>query len=100
MEVVALVAVTVLLGGIVVLLALWGRKGKEGSEEEESAEKANGHAVPEKPTKKQKPQRPRKEKVKPHSFSHPLLASALKVTLSIIKCSASLCRWRLHLLKL
>lgn len=87
MEVVALVAVTVLLGGIVVLLALWGRKAKESSEEEPSAAKANGQAVPQKqPTKKQKPQRPRKEKAQAHTFSHPLLASALKAHSGNISC--------------
>ncbi|XP_069800880.1 transducin beta-like protein 2 [Dendropsophus ebraccatus] len=86
MEVVALVAVTVVLGGIVVLLALWGRK--EGSNQQETgAEKANGHAVPEKQsTKKQKPQKPRKEKPQAHSFSHPLLASALKAHSGNITC--------------
>ncbi|XP_044142988.1 transducin beta-like protein 2 [Bufo gargarizans] len=85
MEVVALVAVTVLLGGIVVLLTLWGRKAKEGAEP--SAEQANGKAVPEKqPAKKQKPQRPRKEKAQPHTFSHPLLASALKAHSGSITC--------------
>ncbi|XP_056414615.1 transducin beta-like protein 2 [Hyla sarda] len=87
MEVVALVAVTVVLGGIVVLLALWGRKGKEGSELETGAEKANGHAVPEKqPTKKQKQPRPRKEKTQAHTFSHPLLAAALKAHSGNITC--------------
>ncbi|KAM3933669.1 transducin beta-like protein 2 [Leptodactylus fuscus] len=87
MEVVLLVAVTVLLGGIVVLLSLWGRKAKQGSESETSGEKANGHAVPEKQTtKKQKPQKPRKEKTQPHTFSHPLLASALKAHSGGITC--------------
>ncbi|XP_075710243.1 transducin beta-like protein 2 [Rhinoderma darwinii] len=87
MEVVALVAVTVLLGGIVVLLALWGKKAKEGSELEPGAEKANGQAIPDKQSaKKQKPQKPRKDKAKPHTFSHPLLASALKAHSGNITC--------------
>ncbi|XP_077150634.1 transducin beta-like protein 2 [Ranitomeya variabilis] len=87
MEAVALVAVTVLLGGIVVFLALWGRKAKEGGELEPGAEKANGEAFSEKQSaKKQKLRKPRKEKTQSHSFSHPLLAAALKAHSGNITC--------------
>ncbi|CAJ0928363.1 unnamed protein product [Ranitomeya imitator] len=87
MEAVALVAVTVLLGGIVVFLALWGRRAKEGGELEPGAEKANGEAFSEKQSaKKQKLRKPRKEKTQSHSFSHPLLAAALKAHSGNITC--------------
>ncbi|XP_072284988.1 transducin beta-like protein 2 [Pyxicephalus adspersus] len=87
MEVAALVAVSVLLGGIILLLAVWSKKGKHVSEPEPSEHKANGQAVPEKePSKKQKQQRPRKEKAQQHTFTHPLLASALKAHSGNITC--------------
>lgn len=87
MEVVALVAVSVVLGGIILLLAVWRQKGREVSEPEPSDYKANGQAVPEKQlSKKQKQQKPRKEKTRQHTFTHPLLASALKAHSGNITC--------------
>ncbi|XP_068121959.1 transducin beta-like protein 2 [Hyperolius riggenbachi] len=87
MEAVALVAVTVLIGGIILLLAVWRSRGKTGSEPEPSDQRANGQAVPEKhPSKKTKQQKPRKERAQQHNFSHPLLASALKAHSGNITC--------------
>ncbi|XP_063812227.1 transducin beta-like protein 2 isoform X1 [Pseudophryne corroboree] len=87
MEAVALVVVSVLLGGLVLLLTLWGKRTSEASVAEPSAQVANGQAVPGKQTaKKPKQQKLRKEKVQQHTFTHPLLASALKAHSGNVTC--------------
>lgn len=83
MDPAALVALTLLLGALVVLVALAvGRRKEEIQEETEQAAEftAEGSAVKGPPSKKQKQekQRARKERPSQHTFSHPLLASSLK----------------------
>ncbi|KAM4699788.1 transducin beta-like protein 2 [Discoglossus pictus] len=87
MEVVSLVAVSVLLGGLVLLLAVLGLRLKGDKEPEPNDHKTNGQAVPDKqPAKKQKQQKLRKEKPQQHTFTHPLLAAALKAHSGNITC--------------
>uniref|UniRef100_A0A3P9PU02 Transducin beta like 2 n=1 Tax=Poecilia reticulata TaxID=8081 RepID=A0A3P9PU02_POERE len=70
MEVAALVALTLLLGALVILVALAvGRRKEEIKEETEQAGPTS---------KKQDKQRSRKDKPAQHNFSHPLLAASLK----------------------
>ncbi|XP_053313214.1 transducin beta-like protein 2 [Spea bombifrons] len=84
---IALVAVSVLLGGLVVLLTFLFQKTRAESKPEPSDLKANGQTVPEKqPGKKQKLQKLRKEKPQQHTFAHPLLASALKAHSGNVTC--------------
>ncbi|XP_068600917.1 transducin beta-like protein 2 [Brachionichthys hirsutus] len=83
MELAALVALTALLGALVVLvgLALGRRKEELREEAEQEAElAAEGSAVkgPSAKRPKQEKQRSRKEKAPQHTFSHPLLAASLK----------------------
>ncbi|OCT91143.1 transducin beta-like protein 2 isoform X1 [Xenopus laevis] len=84
---VAVVAVSVLLGGLLLLLALLGRRTRSEDEQDLSAEKANGEAAQEKlPTKKPKLQKLRKEKTQQHNFTHPLLAASLKAHSGNVTC--------------
>ncbi|XP_005813862.1 transducin beta-like protein 2 [Xiphophorus maculatus] len=83
MEVAALVALTLLLGALVILVALAvGRRKEEMKEETEQAAESSGEASAAKgPTskkQKQDKQRSRKDKPAQHNFSHPLLAASLK----------------------
>lgn len=83
MELAALVALTLLLGALVGLVAMAvGRRKEEIREESEQAAEftAEGNVSKGAPSKKQKQekQRSRKDKPSQHSFSHPLLASSLK----------------------
>lgn len=78
-----MVALTLLLGALVMLVAVAvGRQKEEIREETEQMAKfaAEGSAVKAPAAKKQKQekQRSRKEKASQHTFSHPLLASSLK----------------------
>ncbi|XP_075878595.1 transducin beta-like protein 2 [Nelusetta ayraudi] len=90
MELAALVALTLLLGALVGLVALAvGRRKEEIRMEEQAAEYAgesNGAKVsaPKKP--KQEKQRTRKDKVSQHTFSHPLLAATLKSHSGNVTC--------------
>ncbi|MBN3325419.1 TBL2 protein, partial [Atractosteus spatula] len=83
MELAALVAVSLLIGALVLLVAVALGKQRGGPKEEAepgedaAAEKAEGekHCASKRPKQQQ---RPRKERPQQHSFSHPLLASSLK----------------------
>ncbi|KAM4797113.1 transducin beta-like protein 2 [Rhinophrynus dorsalis] len=87
MEVVVLVAVSVLLGGIILLLAVLNKRAQGDNSSESNAQKENGQAGPEKqPVKKPKQQKLRKEKQQQHTFTHPLLASALKAHSGNVTC--------------
>ncbi|XP_061755013.1 transducin beta-like protein 2 [Nerophis ophidion] len=84
MEMVALVALTLLLGALVVLVAFAVGKRKEELREEaeqtsEFAAEVNvTKSVAAKKQKQDKQQRSRKDKPSQHNFSHPLLAASLK----------------------
>uniref|UniRef100_A0A1A8KWI4 Transducin (Beta)-like 2 n=2 Tax=Nothobranchius TaxID=28779 RepID=A0A1A8KWI4_NOTKU len=83
MEIAALVAVTLLLGALVGLVALAvGRRKEEKREEiEQTVESSVESSAAKGPTSKkpkQEKQRSRKDKPAQHSFSDPLLASSLK----------------------
>ncbi|XP_074528514.1 transducin beta-like protein 2 [Halichoeres trimaculatus] len=90
MEVAALVALTLLLGALVILVALAvGRRKEEIREEQEqaaefTAESSTKAPVSKKP--KQEKQRSRKDKAAQHTFSHPLLASSLKSHSGNVTC--------------
>lgn len=83
MEFGAIIALTVLIGALVILVAVAiGRQKRESSEQDEQ-KKDSDSSVEENtvkaPAKKQKQQqRPRKERQQQHTFSHQLLASSLK----------------------
>ncbi|KAK5611164.1 Transducin beta-like protein 2 [Crenichthys baileyi] len=83
MEVAALVALTLLLGALVILVALAVVRRKEEIKEEseqaaESSAEASAAKGPTSKKQKQEKQRSRKDKPAQHSFSHPLLAASLK----------------------
>lgn len=83
MEAAALVALTLLLGALVVLVGIAvGRRKEEIKEETEQAAECSAEASAAKgPTsrkQKQDKQRSRKDKSAQHTFSHPLLAASLK----------------------
>ncbi|KAM8834725.1 transducin beta-like protein 2 [Synchiropus picturatus] len=81
MEAAALVALTLILGALVLLVALAVGRRKEEIRAEQTAEfAANGGAAKASATKKhkQEKQRGRREKAAQHTFSHPLLAGSLK----------------------
>ncbi|KAJ8266561.1 hypothetical protein GJAV_G00131900 [Gymnothorax javanicus] len=90
MEFAALVAISLLIGALIVLVAVAVSKTKEGTnqkteQKEEFDTEEDGDKIPS--SKKQKPQqRPRKEKPQQHSFSHPLLASSLKSHSGNVTC--------------
>ncbi|XP_029957537.1 transducin beta-like protein 2 [Salarias fasciatus] len=91
MELAALVALTLLLGALVVLVALAvGKRKEEIQEETEQAAEfaAEGNVVKGPPSKKQKQekQRARKDKPSQHTFNHPLLASSLKSHSGNVTC--------------
>ncbi|CAB1316552.1 unnamed protein product [Coregonus sp. 'balchen'] len=83
MEFAALIALTVLIGMLIILVAIAvGKQKGEISEQLEQKEEdsvVEESAVKASTAKKQKQQRPRKEKAQQQTFSHPLLASSLKV---------------------
>ncbi|XP_063299739.1 transducin beta-like protein 2 [Pelobates fuscus] len=85
---VAFVAVSVLLGGLVLLLVFLFKKAQGNSTPEPSTDqKVNGQALPEKqPTKKHKLHKLRNEKPQQHTFTHPLLAAVLKAHSGNITC--------------
>ncbi|XP_053703594.1 transducin beta-like protein 2 [Synchiropus splendidus] len=81
MEAAALVALTLILGALVLLVALAVGRRKEEIRAEQTAEfAANDGAAKASATKKhkQEKQRGRREKAAQHTFSHPLLAGSLK----------------------
>ncbi|XP_030648585.1 transducin beta-like protein 2 [Chanos chanos] len=90
MEFAALIAVSLLIGALILMIALTVSKQKgELSEQVEKREEisAEESAKKQPPSKKQKqPQRPRKERAQQHTFSHPLLASSLKSHSGNITC--------------
>ncbi|XP_063058523.1 transducin beta-like protein 2 [Engraulis encrasicolus] len=90
MEFAALIALTLVIGALVLLVfvAVNKRKGElpEVVEQNEDSGVEQNVAKPV-PAKKQKAQqRPRKEKVQQHTFTHPLLASSLKGHSSSVTC--------------
>ncbi|XP_058268359.1 transducin beta-like protein 2 isoform X2 [Hemibagrus wyckioides] len=88
MEFAALVAVSLIIGALIILVAVAVSKQKaKQSEEEEQDNKAAESSLKASAAKKQKvQQRPRKEKPQQHTFSHPLLASALKSHSAAVTC--------------
>ncbi|CAN9501178.1 unnamed protein product [Ophioblennius macclurei] len=87
----ALVALTLLLGALVVLVALAVGKRKEEIREEtlqaaDVAAEGNAAKVPPSKKQKQEKQRIRKDKPTQHTFSHPLLASSLKSHSGNVTC--------------
>ncbi|XP_054611328.1 transducin beta-like protein 2 [Dunckerocampus dactyliophorus] len=84
MEVIALIALTLLLGALVILVAFAVGKRKEELQEEAeqtgecAAEGSVAKAAAAKKLKQDKQQRSRKEKPSQHNFNHPLLAASLK----------------------
>lgn len=91
MEVAALVALTLLLGALVVIVALAvGRRKEEIREEQEQAAEftaENSSAkTPASKKPKQEKQRSRKDKAAQHTFSHQLLASSLKSHSGNVTC--------------
>ncbi|XP_077361902.1 transducin beta-like protein 2 [Festucalex cinctus] len=92
MEIVALVALTLLLGALVVLVAFAVGKRKEElrvQAEQTSNCAAEGVAAKGPATKKhkqEKQQRSRKDKLSQHNFTHPLLASSLKGHNGYVTC--------------
>ncbi|XP_041096888.1 transducin beta-like protein 2 isoform X1 [Polyodon spathula] len=93
MELAVLVAVSMLIGALVLLVVVALGKHRDEQKEESGQntdtveEKINGQSERLLPSKKQKPQqRPRKEKPQQHTFSHPLLASSLKAHSGNVTC--------------
>lgn len=91
MEAAALVALTLLLGALVVIVALAVGKRKEEirEEQEQTAEftaESNTAKAPASKKPKQEKQRSRKDKASQHTFSHQLLASSLKSHSGNITC--------------
>ncbi|KAI5100112.1 transducin beta-like protein 2 precursor, partial [Silurus meridionalis] len=88
MEFAALVAVSLIIGALIILVALAVSKQKtKQSEEEEQNHKTAESTVKASAAKKQKvQQRPRKEKPQQHTFSHVLLASSLKSHSGAVTC--------------
>ncbi|XP_017344315.1 transducin beta-like protein 2 isoform X2 [Ictalurus punctatus] len=88
MEFAALVAVSLIIGALIILVAVAVSKQKaKQSEQEEQNNKAAESSVKASAAKKQKAQqRPRKEKPQQHTFSHPLLASSLKSHNAAVTC--------------
>ncbi|KAG8450406.1 hypothetical protein GDO86_002894 [Hymenochirus boettgeri] len=82
---VVLMGVSVLVGGIIILFALWGKR--DGTKADPGAQTANGQAAPENlPVKKTKQQKLRREKPQQHNFTHPLLAASLKAHSGDVTC--------------
>ncbi|XP_053562295.1 transducin beta-like protein 2 [Bombina bombina] len=87
MEVVSVALATVVFGGIVLLLVIWGLRDRGDNKPEPIAQEANGQAASEKQTgKKQKQPKLRKEKPQQHTFTHPLLAASLKAHSGHVTC--------------
>ncbi|KAF4082214.1 hypothetical protein AMELA_G00149280 [Ameiurus melas] len=88
MEFAALVAVSLIIGALIILVAVAVSKQKaKESEQEEQNKAAEESSVKASAAKKQKAQqRPRKEKPQQHTFSHPLLASSLKSHNAAVTC--------------
>ncbi|XP_076129571.1 transducin beta-like protein 2 isoform X2 [Alosa pseudoharengus] len=88
MEPAALIALTLLIGALILLVAVAVSKRKgELSEQVEQKEVSEENVAKSAPAKKQKAQqRPRKERVQQHTFTHPLLASSLKSHNSSVTC--------------
>ncbi|XP_041949151.1 transducin beta-like protein 2 isoform X2 [Alosa alosa] len=88
MEPAALIALTLVIGALILLVAVAVSKRKgELSEQVEQKEVSEENVAKSAPAKKQKAQqRPRKERVQQHTFTHPLLASSLKSHNSSVTC--------------
>lgn len=91
MEIVALIALTLLIGALFIWVAVTvSRQKSEISEHVEQTENLNAedNSVKTGASRKQKHDkpRPRKEKAQQHTFSHPLLASSLKSHSGNVTC--------------
>ncbi|XP_076129570.1 transducin beta-like protein 2 isoform X1 [Alosa pseudoharengus] len=89
MEPAALIALTLLIGALILLVAVAvsKRKGELSEQVEQKEVSVEENVAKSAPAKKQKAQqRPRKERVQQHTFTHPLLASSLKSHNSSVTC--------------
>ncbi|XP_008330876.1 transducin beta-like protein 2 [Cynoglossus semilaevis] len=91
MDLSALIALTLLLGALIILVAFAVSKrrkeiGEEAAQEAEFAAEANAVKGPAPKKQKQEKQRNRKDKASQHSFSHPLLAASLKAHGGNVTC--------------
>ncbi|XP_067084781.1 transducin beta-like protein 2 [Osmerus mordax] len=91
MEIAALIALTLIIGALLILVAVTvGKQKGEISEQNEQTENliAEENSVKASVSKKLKldKQRPRKEKPQQHTFSHPLVASSLKSHSANVTC--------------
>ncbi|KAJ8275709.1 hypothetical protein COCON_G00074610 [Conger conger] len=90
MEFAALIAISLLIGALILLVAVAvgkpkGETSQKIEQKEDTAVEQNGDKAA--PSKKQKQQqRPRKEKTQQHTFTHPLLASSLKSHSGNVTC--------------
>ncbi|KAG5284732.1 hypothetical protein AALO_G00029870 [Alosa alosa] len=89
MEPAALIALTLVIGALILLVAVAvsKRKGELSEQVEQKEVSVEENVAKSAPAKKQKAQqRPRKERVQQHTFTHPLLASSLKSHNSSVTC--------------
>ncbi|KAM4620117.1 transducin beta-like protein 2 [Polymixia lowei] len=91
MEVAALIALTLLIGALIILVAVavGKQKGEIGLQAEQTPDTvAEDNIIKAPASKKQKPekQRTRKDKAQQHTFSHPLLAASLKSHSGNVTC--------------
>ncbi|KAL2094640.1 hypothetical protein ACEWY4_009359 [Coilia grayii] len=90
MELAALIALTLVIGALILLVAVAVSKRKGDLPELVEQKEDSGveeNVVKPAPAKKQKAQqRPRKERIQQHTFTHPLLASSLKSHSSSVTC--------------
>ncbi|XP_060765491.1 transducin beta-like protein 2 [Neoarius graeffei] len=89
MEFAALVAVSLIIGALIILVAVAvsKQKAKASEQQEQNNKEAEESSVKAPSAKKQKvQQRLRKEKPQQHTFSHPLLASSLKSHSGSVTC--------------
>lgn len=89
MESAALIALSLVIGALILLVAVAvsKRKGELSEQVDQKEDSVEENVAKPAPVKKQKAQqRPRKERVQQHTFSHPLLTSSLKSHNSSVTC--------------
>ncbi|XP_028838700.1 transducin beta-like protein 2 isoform X2 [Denticeps clupeoides] len=86
MELVALVAVSLVIGALVMLLAVAVGKRKEPITQKEDTSAEDGADKPVPAKKQRAQQRPKKERPQQHNFTHPLLAASLKSHSGCVTC--------------
>ncbi|XP_056140827.1 transducin beta-like protein 2 isoform X1 [Lampris incognitus] len=91
MEIAALLALTLLVGALIILVAfaVGRQKGEITAETEQTTDTVAEESITKAPgskKQKQEKQRSRKDKVQQHTFSHPLLAASLKNHSGNITC--------------